>query len=84
MFKQTNISHVRRKEIKNCKKLLYSFKRSFQLGNKKFRVIYTLSLNQIYIKPILKESKLHIYVTMMEEKMQGLKRNLEIFKRKNV
>ena len=31
------------RKLKTAKKLLYSIKRSFQLGNKKFRVIYTLS-----------------------------------------
>ena len=43
-FKETKIFQVEREEIKKLqiKKLLYSFKRSFQLGNKKFRVIYTL------------------------------------------
>ena len=30
------------RELKTAKKLLYSFKRSFQLGDKKFCVIYTL------------------------------------------
>ena len=31
------------RKLKTAKKLLYSIKRSFQLGDKKFRVIYTLS-----------------------------------------
>ena len=30
------------RKLKTAKELLYSFKRSFQLGDKKFRVIYTL------------------------------------------
>ena len=30
------------RKLKLQKKLLYSFKRSFQLGDKKLRVIYTL------------------------------------------
>ena len=31
------------RKLKTVKKLLYSFKRSFRLGDKQFRVIYTLS-----------------------------------------
>ena len=35
------------RKLKMQKKLLYSFKRSFQLGDKKFRVIYTLNTIKI-------------------------------------
>ena len=42
-FKQTKIRQVKKRNEKLQKKLLYSFKITFQIGNKKFRVIYTLT-----------------------------------------
>ena len=38
------LKYLKLKENEKLQKLLYCFKRSFQLGDKKFRVIYTLSL----------------------------------------
>ena len=37
------LKYLKKENEKLQKKLLYSFKRSFQLGDKKFRVIYTLN-----------------------------------------
>ena len=37
------------RKLKTAKKLLYNLKRSFQLGDKNFRVIYTLTFNTKFI-----------------------------------
>ena len=44
-FKKTKMSHVRRKQIENCKRSCYTVLKetSFQPGYKKFRVIYILT-----------------------------------------
>ena len=47
------LQYLKLKESEKLQKKLYRFKRSFQLGDKKFRVIYTL---------ILKKTS-HIYIT---------------------